>query len=241
MTGPSRSTVLELVSALADDREAVEHRFKLALVTARAAGEPLVAIADAARLSTSRANAIIERHGSSGRVLTRDQIERILERAFTVGIVPAGKLALDDYDELGAYICQPNRPFRHEMDHVGFYARREISPHFAKIRMTWPAVPFTPAAVEQLRSTGDPLDLELAVIIETVLAAPPGRRHRPGPHKVILLTRPGDPDTITLRQPITHLSRGRGQAFVRRQRYTTAAAVRRQPTTTEELLRYERE
>jgi hypothetical protein len=57
---------------------------------------------------------------------------------------------------------------------------------------------------------------------------------------VILLTPPGHSETLTLPQPIKHLERGRGQAFVRKQRYTTLAALKREPKTTAELLRFER-
>jgi hypothetical protein len=57
----------------------------------------------------------------------------------------------------------------------------------------------------------------------------------------MLLSAPEDPETIKLPQSIRHLARGRGQAFVRKQRYTTRAALERHPTTTAELLRYERE
>jgi hypothetical protein len=75
---------------------------------------------------------------------------------------------------------------------------------------------------ELLPTLGNDLrDGELADIIERVLAAPNHGGHRHGRRKVMLLTPPGDPETITLPRPIKHLARGRGQAFVRRQRYTS--------------------
>jgi hypothetical protein len=57
----------------------------------------------------------------------------------------------------------------------------------------------------------------------------------------MLLTPPNHRKTIKLSQPIRHLVRGRGQAFVRKQRYTTVAALKRAPATTADLLRFERE
>jgi hypothetical protein len=47
--------------------------------------------------------------------------------------------------------------------------------------------------------------------------------------------------TITLEQPIVHAPSGPGTGFVRGQRYTSLAALKRQPRTTAELLRYQRE
>jgi hypothetical protein len=50
------------------------------------------------------------------------------EREFTVGPVPAGRIALTEHENYSAYICRPNRSFRSGMGHLGFYARGEISP-----------------------------------------------------------------------------------------------------------------
>jgi hypothetical protein len=57
-------------------------------------------------------------------------------------------------------------------------------------------------------------------------------------YDVMLLTAPGDDDTIKLDHPIRHTRRGRGAAFVRRQRYTSEAALQRMPKTTDELLSF---
>jgi hypothetical protein len=235
-----KSTALELVTALAEDRDSAEHRFELGLALARASGERIGSIAQAARLSTSRVNAIIERQGKPFRELGLDEVDWVLETTFSVGIVPGGRIALNDYDDYGAYICQPDRPFRREMDRLGFYADWKVSPHFGKIRRVWPSVQFNADEARRLQASGDQVDAELGAIIERVLAAPKRGGHRPGRHKVILLTPARDPETLSLPQPIKHLERGRGKAFVRRQRYTSEAALRREPKTTAELLRYER-
>jgi hypothetical protein len=232
-----RPPALRLVEALANDREATEERFRLGVVAARAAGESVGAIAAAARLSTSRTSEILEGEGVAPCGLTVDAAEWLLEGYPRVVLVPAGKIALADYDTYSAYICQPNRTFR-DATRIGFYAHREISPHFPKIRRSYDSVPFTVEEAARHRAEGDE---ELAQIIERVVASPNRGGHRPGHHKVMLLTPPGDPETITLPQPIKHPARGRGQAFVRRQRYTSEAALSRHPATTADLLRYERE
>jgi hypothetical protein len=109
-------------------------------------------------------------------------------------------------DSYGAYVCQSSRSFRDVMDHLGFYARGQISPHFPLIRKTWETVEFSDEEGERRRASGDPDDAELASIIERVLASPIRGGHRAGSHKVLLLSPPGHPDTLTLPQPITHLS-----------------------------------
>jgi hypothetical protein len=237
---PEHPPALQLVSELATERAAADRRFNLGLVTARATGLAVAEIAAAAKLSNSRVNAILEEQGSPFRALSTDEIGHLIENDFSVGLVPAGRIALTDYDNYSAYICQPNRSFRDEMDHLGFYARGQISPHFPRIRKTWEKVEFSNEEVERRRASGDPDDAELASIIERLLAAPSRGGHRAGAHKVFLLTSTGHPDTLTLAAPIKHLKRGRGQAFVRKQRYTTLAALKREPKTTAELLRFER-
>jgi hypothetical protein len=234
----SASPNLRLVDALARDRDAADGRFRLGLVAARAAGESVSAIASAARLSTSRTSELLEREGATSGTLSRDTIDWLLENAFDVVIVPAGQLALRDFEDLSAYVCQPGRTFR-DATRVGFYAAASIDPRFPRIRRTVDHVPFTSEEVSRLRAAGDD---ELASTVDAFIASPDRRGHRPGRHKVMLLTAPDDPETFKLKQPIRHLVRGRGQAFVRKQRYTTMAALRHEPepATTADLLRYER-
>jgi hypothetical protein len=235
--------VLELVGSLARDCSEADERLALGLVVARAAGRSLEEIAAAANLSTSRASEIITRHGgpvpaSPGRVLSRAEAAKLLRGALSIVIVPAGKLALGDYQDHSAYICNPYRSFRPGTNRFGFYAHGEISPWFPSIRASWESVPFTPEEVAQRREQGD---TELAELIERILAKPGRGGHRPGAHKVVLLTPPEHDGTIRIAHPIRHLERGRGRAFVRRQRYTSEAAVEREPHTTAELLQFERE
>jgi hypothetical protein len=53
--------------------------------------------------------------------------------------------------------------------------------------------------------------------------------------EVVLLTPPDDPRTLTLERAIRHDGRGRGSAWTMSQRYTSEAALRRNPTTTDDL------
>ena len=235
-----QSAHMKLLTALAEDRPRAERRLELALAAARSTGAPVADIAAAAGLSTSRVNAILKQRGGGAlRGLPPDEIGYLPEREFTVGIVPAGRLALAEYEAYNAYICLARRSFRNEMDRLGFYAHREISPHFPSIRKTWEEVDLSLDEIERLRGTGDPDDGELASIIERILARPRRGGHSRGAHKVLLLTPDDHPDTFTLPHSIKHLDRGRGKAFVRKQRYTTLAALKRAPKTTADLLRFE--
>lgn len=231
------SSSLRLVEAAAAQRSAVEDIFRLSLVAARAAGEPIATIAAAARLSTTRTSELLDAAGAKPRSLSNDEIGYLLERAFDVALVPAGQLALADYLDLAVYVCQGGRTFR-QARWLGFYAWAEIHPWVPKIRRVVDDVHLTAEEVDRFRVAGDD---ELAATIEPFAVALDRRGHRGGPHKVMLLTAPDDPETIKLSHPIRHLVRGRGQAFVRKQRYTTVAALKREPATTAELLRYERE
>jgi hypothetical protein len=152
-------------------------------------------------------------------------------------IVPAGHLALHDYEDLNVYVCQAGRTFR-TAHHLGLYAGGQIHPRIPKILRQIDKVALTPHEVARLRGAGDD---QLADVVEAFATDPNRRGHRGGPHKVILLSGPEDEDTIKLAQPIKHLVRGRGKAYARRHRYTTVAALGRQPATTAELIRYEQE
>lgn len=231
------SPSLRMVEATAEQRSSVEEIFRLSLVAARAAGESVAAIAAAARLSTTRTNELLDDSGARPQGLTAEEIEYLLEHAFDVALVPAGRLALTDYLDLSVYVCQGGRTFR-EARWIGFYAAGEIYPRVPEIRRVVDSVFLTAEEAGRLRAAGDD---ELADVVEAFATASDRRGHRGGPHKVMLLTPPDHPATIKLPQPIKHLVRGRGQAFVRKQRYTTPAALKRGPATTAELLRYERE
>lgn len=241
MIDHAHAVALELIEELRDDRASAERRFQKGIGLVRALGVPVPEIASAAKLSTSRVHAILDRQARTHRVLDGEEIEHLLEKSFTVGIVPAGKIALHDYDRYGAYICQAHRPFRDEMSRIGFYAHLEISPHFPEILHIDGEVEFSAHEAARRRASADPNDRRIGEIIEEILGPGAGGGHRGNAHKVMLLSAPDDPRTLTLPAPIKHLERGRGQAFVRRQRYTSEAALRRHPNTTADLIRFERQ
>jgi hypothetical protein len=73
--------------------------------------------------------------------------------------------------------------------------------------------------------------------------APPGWYPVDAVAQVFLLAAPDDPETLLLDEPVTNTIKaasGRGFAYTLGTRYTTTAALSKQPTTTTELLEYER-
>jgi hypothetical protein len=227
---------LKLIRRLAEDRQASDERFREAIVLGHGLGVPVAEISVAARLSPSRVHGIVDTAAKSWRPLDELEVEHALEHDKTVGLVPAGELAYAEYRKYHAYICQPNRAFRDEMTRLGFYADREVKPEFPMIIKRWHDATFSTEETARLRTDGDDHDTRLADIIDDVLATSAGAR-KPGRHyDVFLLTPPEHPGTLTLPRPIRHERRGRGQAFVRKQRYTSEAALLRKPKTTTELL-----
>ena len=204
----STELVLRLVGEAAARRDDAERHFREMVVTARAAVIPLSRIAEAAGLSTSRVHAIV---GEEQELMTTLTVEPQRPRPTSadddVLIVPAGKIAVDDYLSYHAYICQPERSFR-DVERIGFYRHGQIEPFFPRIRYRRMNVDFSRKSAGALRATGAPLDAEVADVIDAVLNDP-GNKHTPGAHQVFLLTAPDDPQTLTLKQPVIHDTRGR--------------------------------
>jgi hypothetical protein len=234
----STTLLLEHLAELADEREASERRFRRVLALGSSMGVPVADLAEKARLSTSRVNGILALEGTSLEPVSEETIEHVLEHANLVVIVPANRVAYLDYGRYCAYICQPNRTFRNDPTRVAFYADQEVKQEVPRIRRTFTDVVFSQDTVAALTASDDVEEAELADIIEHVIANETGGRKARRHYDVMLLTAPGDDDTIKLDYPIRHTRRGRGAAFVRRQRYTSEAALRRMPKTTDELLSF---
>jgi hypothetical protein len=134
----------------------------------------------------------------------------VLEHASSVVIVPANRVAYTDYSRYRAYICQPNRTFSNDPTRVAFYADQEVKQEVPRIRRTFTDVVFSQDTVATLRASDDVEEAELADIIEQVIANQTGGRRAGMYYDVMLLTAPGDDDTIKLDHPIRHTRRGRG-------------------------------
>ena len=150
-------------------------------------------------------------------------------------LIVAGRLAYPDYLLSGAYICQAGRSFRPGIEHLGFYAEREIKREIPRILHRRDNVVVTAEHASELRGRGAPFDLEVARRIDQALD--PGTdwriRREPGqPYQFFLLSHPSGDETLVLPQVIWHGGRG---AWTQSQRYTTLEVLRAGPSTTELL------
>ncbi len=141
-------------------------------------------------------------------------------------VIVAATLAHPEFKRLGAYICQPKRSFRDGIRYLGFYTERTIFPEFPAIAERRLDVPISEENVAKLRG-GSEMDKRVAEVIAAALATPDrSTRER---QQVILL----DLDAgFSLERPIHHDGPA---AWTQNQRYTTSAALRSEPETTEAL------
>jgi hypothetical protein len=221
----------QLIGEASDRRRQADAGFRAALVAARAAGMPLTRIAEAADLSIGRVHAILQEEEQ--RMHTALATPDSAPTAATDDVVVvAARVAYEEWIHYGAYVCQQGRTFR-EAHRMGFYRHGNIERHFPSIRAIEDNILFTRENAEQLRTTGSPIDREVADLIDTLLDH--HKRYEGLVYEVVLLTQQDDPQTLTLDRAIRHNGRGRGGAWTMGQRYASEAAIRRGPATTDEL------
>ncbi len=231
--------LLELLREQAEGRRKLEQKFAHTLAVADAAGITIPQLAQASGLTTSRIHARLQKQRALPRelqLLGDDESDEVLEHAFAVAIVAAGRGGYLEYRRYGAYICQAGRAFRNQPSHFAFYADSEVKPEIAAVLARRDQLLLTPETAQQLRQQHE---AELADVVAQI--ARDGARPPEQAHQLYLLSPPGDQRTITLEQPIAHASSGPGSGFVRAHRYTSLAALKHQPRTTTELLRHERQ
>lgn len=148
---------------------------------------------------------------------------RPVSRPDTV-VVPA-QWAWPLYQAVGAYLCQPGRSFQ-PVDRVAFYADQEIKPDVPRIVNRLDHVEWGATEVGRL-STGGADERRLAEIMEAGL----DHGWTAGRMQVFDLTSAGHPDHRRLDRAVPHTARGRGSAFVQRQRYVSMAVLSRARTT----------
>ena len=158
----------------------------------------------------------------------RTTLANLLPESVRLEVVPVrwSSAELEDYLATKAYVCQPLRSFRDQIRYLGFYKDKAIQPAVAAIRHRRKSVVFSRDEGTRLRASGDPVDAEVAALIERRLADGPDGRE----HQVFLLSGRDEPDTVMLSSTITHPGRG---AWTQAQRYTSSAALRSSSTTDE--------
>jgi hypothetical protein len=151
-------------------------------------------------------------------------------------VVPAGRLALDDYFRYNAYICQPNRTFR-DVRRMAFYFRGNIARHVPLIKGHIESINFSDAGLEQLAGQIDP-DLQ-RLASDLVNRFVKDRSDRVGwEGKAMFLSAPDDPDTLTLPHEVENDKRGPGGQtipFTQGHRYVSLSKLEKGPRKTSDL------
>jgi len=167
--------------------------------------------------------------------LAGEEPARPIDRRAADTLIVAGRLAYPDYLLSSAYICQAGRSFQPGVEHLGFYAEREIKREVPRILHRRDNVLVTPEHAAELRERGKAFDLEVARLLEDTLDPKLGWRIRREPgrsYQFFLLSPPRGEETAVLPHVIWH---GGRSAWTQNQRYTTLEALRAAPATTEEL------
>jgi hypothetical protein len=147
-------------------------------------------------------------------------------------VVPARE-AWPFYQSSYAYVCQPGRWFQ-PVDRMAFYADQEVKADIPRITERRDNVPWTAQEAARLAASSNRTDRKIGAVITASRAVigPDGSPVWPdGSYQVFLLTRPGDPEHRALPQVLPHPGRGRGSAFVQRQRYLSLHALQTAATT----------
>lgn len=140
--------------------------------------------------------------------------------ASEVAVIIPARDAWPFYRAQAAYVCQPQRYFQ-RTSHVGFYADGAVQPEIAKIQERIPTLDFTTSSMAALFRSRDARDQRLAAVIREART----QGWTDDEYQVFLLTRPGERGHMTLPHPIVQPRRGRGSAWVQRQRYATIPAL----------------
>jgi hypothetical protein len=146
-------------------------------------------------------------------------------------VVVAARIAYRTYLDARAYVCQPGRPFREHIKYLGFYKDKAIQREVPLILHRRDDVIFGRDEAIRLLATGDDRDAAIGEVINTLLTS--GQQVAEGePHQVFLLSTPKEDMTLMLPTEVVHTKPG---AWVQGQRYTSSEALKRGPSTTDEL------
>ncbi|WP_457946957.1 hypothetical protein ACTAQI_15240 [Pseudarthrobacter sp. alpha12b] len=146
------------------------------------------------------------------------------QAAESIAAIVSAREAWPFYQQYGAYICKPGRFFR-QISHIGFYADSAVQTDVAKVLERIDYVAWTPDEIGRRMSTKNDQDRQIAEIIKH------GREFgwTDNEYQLFLLTRADDEGRtkghVTLESPLQRQRSGRGNAWVRRQRYVAVAAL----------------
>lgn len=138
-------------------------------------------------------------------------------------VIVAARSAWQEYKDIHAYVCQPNRSFQ-QVSRVGFYSKGVIYPLVPKIVETH----------EDIEMQRDAYAGDLGKLVNRLIDE--NRREEGRRHKVIFLSSPDSPDTLKLPKPVPNDKRsktGKPTAFTMGQRYVSSEALLEAKTTSD--------
>lgn len=156
------------------------------------------------------------------------ELQRMLDEEDLVSfpkdtVIVAAKRAWSVYQDVSAYVCQPDRPFQ-RVQYLGFYVDGEIRPTIPRILEVHERVVFTRG-----QHNG-----ALGALVETMLDR--GLVRDGDEQKVFLLSGPDESDTIALKSGVVNdlrASTGATVAFTQNQRYVRLEDLRRASRTSQ--------
>lgn len=138
-------------------------------------------------------------------------------------VVVAARDAWPEYNQIHAYVCQPNRSFQ-QVKRIAFYSKGQIYPLVPKILESHDDVPLFPGQ----HSGG------LGQLVDRLIGE--GRRDEGGRNKVLILSEPDSSDTLHLPDPIPNdlkSKSGKPAAFTMGQRYVSSEQLMKAKTTSD--------
>ena len=162
--------------------------------------------------------------------------EGLVGRSNQQVLIVAARLALSEYQELSAYLCQPNRSFR-LCSHMTFYANGCIYRSIPKILDSVESVVLSEEGVAECTDNQETRSRLLGLIER--LSQTNSKWRRGEVAKVLFLSAPDAPDTIQLPHDIRNnlvAATGKAIAFTQGQRYVPLNKLQAAPKTTAELL-----
>lgn len=138
-------------------------------------------------------------------------------------VVVAARSAWQEYNEIHAYVCQPNRSFQ-QVTRLGFYSKGVI----------YPLVPMIIESHDDVEMQRDAYEGALGTLVNRLIDE--DRREGGRRFKVMLLSAPDSPDTVKLNDPIPNDKRsktGKPTAFTMGQRYVSSEALVEAKTTSD--------
>lgn len=147
----------------------------------------------------------------------RDLLDVRPSAAESIAVVVPATHAWDLYEKHGAYVCQPGRFFR-QVSHVAFYKDAAVQIEVGKVLERIDRVDWSAEEIDRRMKIGTERERRIALVIKAARQS----EWDGDEYQLFLLSTPSDDAAkghVTLDQPIRQPRRGRGSAWVRRQRY----------------------